>query len=490
MSVTSSREVDTQVVIIGGGVAGATAAVHLGELGIKVTLLERGPSLVNGPPICHLHAGGNLYREISDQQCIDLLKQSIESVRLFPHTINRRPTVLAVPLQDPGTPQTILDRLVTIQHAYQNLIEQDPANQVLGGAQNYFTSYSRTDLEALKQQELPMQPVSFDQWMVPFARYTDLDKLKYPVVVVQEYGWSVFRLAASAMLALEQMPNCQVLTDSTVTETDYHPQQDEWQIFYRDSQGESQSLCCQYLINACGYETGKIDDGVHALRQRMVEFKSAYVARWPGHQAQWPEVIFHGERGTPRGMAQFTPYGNGIFQLHGMTEGITLFDQGLVSSTPLSSQPALPPLLQSKLDQGWLPQAVELRTQRAIDYLQQYIPQFEVAEVASKPLFGAQQIPGEDASLRAADVSFEAHNYARMEVVKGSSALQAAQRIVEHWSLLPASSLANRSIEQLHPVSMRLDPERIEQKAIQLARQRQYPIELAQVSGEGTTGTN
>ncbi len=31
--------------------------------------------------------------------------------------------------------------------------------------------------------------------------------------------------------------------------------------------------------------------------------------------AQWPEVIFHGERGTPNGMAQLTPYPDGFFQL-------------------------------------------------------------------------------------------------------------------------------------------------------------------------------
>ncbi len=70
--------------IIGGGIAGSTVAMHLAELGVNVTLLEKGTSLVAGPPICHLHAGGNLYREISETQCVDLLKQSIDTARFYP----------------------------------------------------------------------------------------------------------------------------------------------------------------------------------------------------------------------------------------------------------------------------------------------------------------------------------------------------------------------------------------------------------------------
>ncbi len=36
----------------------------------------------------------------------------------------------------------------------------------------------------------------------------------------------------------------------------------------------------------------------------------------------------------------------------------------------------------------------------------QYVHSFKDAEVGGKPLFGAQQIPGADPTLRAADISF------------------------------------------------------------------------------------
>ena len=132
--------------IIGGGIAGSTIALRLAELGIKVDIFEQGTSLVNGPPICHLHAGGNLYREISDEQCITLLQQSIDSLKVFPHTVNIRPTVIAVPKHDSGEPDTLLPRLSKLQRVYNELIERDPSNQVIGKPNSYFKLYEKEDL--------------------------------------------------------------------------------------------------------------------------------------------------------------------------------------------------------------------------------------------------------------------------------------------------------------------------------------------------------
>lgn len=122
-------------------------------------------------------------------------------------------------------------------------------------------------------------------------------------------------------------------------------------------------------------------------------------------------------------MAQLTPYGDGIFQLHGMTKGITLFDDGLVASTSTSAQPELPNLLLSKIRLGWKEEALEVRTNNAIQHMAQFIPAYHTAVKGGKALFGAQQIPGSDPVLRAADVTFEQNNYARVEIVKASSTL-------------------------------------------------------------------
>jgi hypothetical protein len=95
-------------------------------------------------------------------------------------------------------------------------------------------------------------------------------------------------------------------------------------------------------------------------------------------------------------------------------------------------------------------------------------------------LYGAQQIPGNDATLRSTDVSFEPHNYARVEVVKGSSALDAARKLVANWQLTGESF---RSIEATHPVALSLTYNQVEQKAVELTIERAYPKELALLNG-------
>jgi len=128
----------SKIAIIGGGVAGASVALYLSKLNIDVTLFEKSKSLVSGPPICHIHAGGNLYREISDEQCVTLLKESIELVRFYPNAVDYRPTVITTPIDDPVSATILLDRLELLKKEYQKLIDENSANEVLGKSEEYF----------------------------------------------------------------------------------------------------------------------------------------------------------------------------------------------------------------------------------------------------------------------------------------------------------------------------------------------------------------
>ncbi|MDB1126295.1 FAD-dependent oxidoreductase [Vibrio algarum] len=467
-----------RVGIIGGGIAGATVAIKLSELGIETCLFERKPSLVYGPPICHLHAGGNLYREIDEQQCIDLLRQSIQSVKLFPHTINIRPTVIAIPKTDKGTPEALLPRLVSIQNHYQQLIDEDSSNKVLGDAQDYYRIYTREALEQLKGKAQQGQPCELDDWMLPFVNNVDLDGLKYPVVLVQEYGWSLFRLASSATMLLDNYDSAHVFLSSEVS--DIKENQNNWSICYQQGE-ESNQIDVDYLINACGYETGTVDDFIKVQRSRLVEFKAAYVTQWSANTDVWPEVIFHGERGTVDGMAQLTPYADGLFQLHGMTDDITLFRDGLVYSNEDCAQPQLPEYLVNKIKKGWNEVQKRERTELAIKHMSRFIPSFSNASVAGKPLYGAQQIPGLDASLRASDVSFHGSNYARIEIVKGSSAIEAALKIIEDIKY-NSNIIENQTLKK-NKDTVSLNGDEVEHLAIKLAHERGYPDGLAKVSG-------
>ncbi len=474
---------NAKVAIIGGGVAGSTIALRFAELGLDTTIIEKGPSLVNGPPICHLHAGGNLYREISDEQCLTLLKQSIDTVKVYPHGVNRRPTIFALPKTDNGQPSDLLPRLKKLRAKYKALVEQDTSNKVLGEPENYFKFYSKAELENLAKLPIPSSAQHDTDWLICFAKHVDLSLLQFPVLMVQEYGLSAFRFAAIASLAIEQLPSCHVKNNQQVVAIRKNTASSTWQVSTKEQQSQAiKSYEFDYVINACGFKSGEIDDMLKSKRQRMVEFKAAYVAYWPECQGIWPEIVFYGERGTPQGMAQLTPYPNGYFQLHGMTQDITLFKQGLVSSCLNSAQPKLAQRFVDKINHQWPASLVNNRTMGSIEHLAKFIPSFKAAQTASKPLFGAQQIPGYDADLRAADVSFAGTNYARAEIVKASSALAAADEILKNLvqsGLILAEQLGNKITEHYFPVSQQFSAQAVTERAIRLTKQRNYPIALA-----------
>ena len=68
-----------------------------------------------------------------------------------------------------------------------------------------------------------------------------------------------------------------------------------------------------------------------------------------------------------------------------------------------SAQPKLGEQFRQKLENGWKQSNIVTRTERAICHMAEFIPAYSSAEVGGKPLFGAQQIPGDDPTLSAAN---------------------------------------------------------------------------------------
>ena len=464
-----------KIAIVGGGIAGATAAIYLGGLGLDITLFEQENSLVNGPPWCHLHAGGNFYPEISDEQCLTLLKQSIDFARFYPHILDYRPTVIALPLGYPRTPETFLPRLQKLQKEYQMLIEADEANEVLGKSSSYYRLFERSEVEALRSKEISQNPISLEEWLIPVAKYVDLDTIQFPLILVQEYGLNLFRAGASLSLGLKTLPNVSVNLSTKITRI--QPLEAQWKLTSEHG-GMSHASTFDYLINAAGFRTGKLDDMLGIPCKRMVEFKAAYVSRWDAmKEVQWPEMVFHGKRGTPKGMGQFTPYPHGYFQLHGMTKEITLYEDGLVGNSTVSCQPDLHPSFIEKIEKEWSETETKERTQSAIKHLARFIPSFATAKVGSKPLFGAQQIPGDDPDLRVAEVDFPVARYARCEIVKVSSVLDMIDAIVQELiglGYLSSSAYGKRDLNAFNNLS----ESDINKTAEVLCELRNYPIDL------------
>ena len=452
-----------KVAVIGGGVAGVSASLLLDE---DITLFEKESSLISGPPFCHLHAGGNLYPQIPVKECVQLLKESINFLKLYPYSVDFRPTVSIFPKECTINLDSYINRLEVIKNEYKNLVKKDSSNLVLGEVENYYKLYSKENLLELSKKEIVKDPKSFDEWLINSAKYINLDAIKYPVVVVNEFGLNLFRLASGATLALNSKKNLNLLLDTKVL--DVKRLNSKFLVTYEINGAVLQEKF-DYLINAAGFKSGLIDDMLGLKRERLVEFKAAYVTKWQ-NSIKFPEIIFHGKRGTPKGMAQFTPYYGGYFQLHGMSKDITLFNNGLVKSSNSSSYPKLDNFFLDIIDFGWSEDIATLRTKKAIEHFKNFMPKFaKEATVTKKPLFGAQQIPGSNSELRAAEVNFE-QNYARCEIVKVSSAINMAKEIAKEFNLKLNSNIKSD-----------FNSKDITALAKEIAKSRDYPSELGEV---------
>ena len=98
--------------------------------------------------------------------------------------------------------------------------------------------------------------------------------------------------------------------------------------------------------------------------------------------------------------------------------------------------------------------------------------------MASKPLFGAQQIPGVDPTLRVAEVSFPTERYARCEIVKVSSVMDMIDAIIKEFialGYLDPSMQGKRDFQHIQTIH-ELE---INMLAEMLCAEREYPTELA-----------
>lgn len=467
-----------KVGIIGGGVSGTVTALHLAKYGIDNILFEQEESLVSGPPFCHLHAGGNLYPDISDEQCQQLMKQSIEMARLFPQSIDERPTFISIPKTEENNVDDIERRLNMLVDYYQQLIDEDASNMILGSPLDYFKKYSEKDVMALQEKPTVEHPKSADEWLSNAIKLIDIKKLKMPLFIVQEYGWNLFRLGAQAQLALSRTELCNLKMNTevqTIKDVRDHDLDYNWEIHT-----DTAKYKVNYLVNSCGFKADRIDEALDVNTKRLVEFKAAYISKWQAIPGLIPELIFHGKRDTPHGMAQLTPYSGDYYQIHGMTSDITLFKNGLIQSKGNGIETDFSSDIKQKLQNGWEEDEITTRTENAINFVAKFVPQFKSARVGGPPLYGAQQIPGEDLSLRVGEVSFPSKSYARSEIVKASSALSVAHQIIDkiqEEGIATPSKLTSQGNLLLDSISK----SDIDELAAELAVLRGYPKALSRL---------
>ena len=139
------------------------------------------------------------------------------------------------------------------------------------------------------------------------------------------------------------------------------------------------------------------------------------------------------------------------------------------------------------IEDGWDKAPLQARSQQAIDYVAEFVPTFHSARTVGNALYGGQQIPGQDDTLRVADVSLYSNiRYARAENVKASSTLIAADQIVDELTelgLVDNDAIENRQ-RYAHEWAYlaQNDSVAIDKVARHLAQERGFPLAMAGVN--------
>ena len=96
-----------------------------------------------------------------------------------------------------------------------------------------------------------------------------------PIILVQEYGWNLFRLGAQSQLALNRSVNCNLKLNTKVNQIKKVNDKElgyNWEITTN-----TKTYKTKYLVNACGYKTAAFDEPLALTSEHLIEFKSAYV---------------------------------------------------------------------------------------------------------------------------------------------------------------------------------------------------------------------
>lgn len=93
------------------------------------------------------------------------------------------------------------------------------------------------------------------------------------------------RVSAFSNIALSKNQHCKILTNTSVIGV--QRKKDKWNVRY-ECKGCEGDMEVDFLVNACGYETGIVDNMVGFKKHRFLEFKAAYVSHWSECHGMWP----------------------------------------------------------------------------------------------------------------------------------------------------------------------------------------------------------
>jgi hypothetical protein len=300
------------IAIVGGGIAGTLAALKLSKVkGSYVDLYEQNNGILQGPPYCHLHAGGFLYPEISSKDSQALFKHALDFAMSFPDHIVKRPSVIAYRSCSNFSTSKLIYKCKTIRYQYACSNESPFGNPEL-----FYAIYNLEDFQHVKEYGcLPNSDdparVYHDPYVLQFCKLLDdANAIKFPFVSVCEPGINKKSLEACLREEVSRS-NISLVLNHHVRSL---------------SKSKVDDQVYDIIVNATGYQCSEL---VPATTNEIIEKKSSWYIRSSLCNTNLPEIAIIGERSSNNGMVQISPVPNDsyLFQVHCMTNDSTVIQK-------------------------------------------------------------------------------------------------------------------------------------------------------------------
>ena len=259
------------VAVIGAGLGGSISALYLAKLGFKVDLYESKEGILSDSSRipAHLYSGA-MYADKGEDTVRECLEDSIEFARVFPSTINKRPTILGISKQDERTPEIFEVAIRSNQEIYERICQNDSRKKVFGEPENLFSKYS------IKECEKGMFTETDQKWMKSFAEYTDLTQLQSPVFRLEEYGLDMRTLAGTIEQLIEENRNIELHLKTKVKKVkniSIRKVKKMKVTFIKDGLTQKKNYCL--VIDASGRNKGVFERGLGIKTKRITDVKMA-----------------------------------------------------------------------------------------------------------------------------------------------------------------------------------------------------------------------
>jgi hypothetical protein len=281
----------SSVAIVGGGIAGTTAAILLAKHGVKVDLYEKNPRIFmeSSKIPAHLYAG-TMYFNLGSDTVKHCMEDAFQFANRLPFAVNPRPTVAAIAVEDEREPKDMIAACEANRSLYVELLSKEKFKPVFGAPEEFCQSFTRKDLERLR--EVTEISPEVNPWMVSFAKNTQLDSLKYPVLLMQEFGLDM-RFAAGYFEELieEEIErgNLRFYTNSQVLSAKF----EEGRVWIQIDDGNKvqSPITRDYslLVDASGRNLGRLESNLGIAESRYIDVKVAgLLVSNQVRDPQWP----------------------------------------------------------------------------------------------------------------------------------------------------------------------------------------------------------